>query len=78
MTASLAYSANPTASWVDLPGPNPVMVRRQLSAPPFTGTAAPTGANTVGAPSVTSLVIIANAPIVAVSVPIDRNDHVGC
>lgn len=78
MTASLAYSANTTISRVDLPGPNPEMVRRHLSTPPFTGTAAPTRANTIGAPSVTSLVTIANAPIVAISVRIDRNDHVGC
>jgi XFP C-terminal domain len=35
-------------------------------------------ANTVGTPSVTSLVTIANALIVAVCIPIDRNDHVCC
>lgn len=44
----------------------------------MTTSAAPTRANTVGAPRVTSLVTSANALIVAVCIPIDRNDHVCC
>ena len=43
-----------------------------------TTSAAPTRANTVGAPRVTSLETSANALIVAVCIPIDRNDHVCC
>ena len=42
----------------------------------MTTSAAPTRASTVGAPSVTSLVTSVNALIVAVRIPIDRNDHV--
>jgi hypothetical protein len=44
----------------------------------MTTSAAPTRANTAGAPRLTSFVTNVNALIVAVCIPIDRDDHVCC
>lgn len=91
MTTSLAVRADTRVSLIELPRteavddpqgsrywPNRAKTLQFNSEPMDPLQQAPTGATTVDAPSVTSLVTSANTLVIAVRIPIDRNDHVCC
>ncbi|ORV53722.1 hypothetical protein AWC03_19395 [Mycobacterium europaeum] len=93
MTTSLAFRADTRVFLIDLTRTEPTddpqgsrdwfnrakMLEFNSPAEPMdTLQQAPTGATTVDAPGVTSFVTGANALVVAVRIPIDRNDHVCC